>query len=212
MIKISVRGLAKYMTSSPAAQRKVLRDYKYPDEDEPSAMRLYYKDATDRISAYHGSSHGREWLRAKVSDLTDLARLTPGRAGTRLRHNARALAAYERHFADRHFEIQRQLRLRLAVGDVVITVTPDLHAVERDKPELIKLDFAVEAPKEETVKIVSQVMLEAARGRVPDIRSSSIRYLDVTRGREFKAARAGARTLRDIEAACTNIESIWPSI
>src|SRR5205823_522749 len=109
--KISVRGLAKYMTSSPAGQRKVLRDYKYPDEDEPSAMRLYYKDATDRIQAYHGSAHDRSWLQVKAADLAELAQLTPGRPGTRLRHNARALTAYERHFAMKEYEPQVQLRL-----------------------------------------------------------------------------------------------------
>lgn len=212
MIKISVRGLAKYMTSSPAAQRKVLRDYKYPDEDEPSAMRLYYKDATDRIYAYHGSAHDRSWLRTKVTDLTELARLTPGRPGTRLRHNARALAAYERHFASRKFEPQNQLRLRLEVSGVTITVTPDLHAIERNKTKIIKFDFSSSEPDEGVVKIVSQVMFEAAKGRVPSIRSSSIAYIDVTRGKEFKGARAGARTLREIEAACANIGSIWPSI
>lgn len=212
MIKISVRGLAKFMTASPAAQRKVLHDYKYPDENEPSAMRLYYKDATDRIKAYHRSSHDRDWLRAKVIDLSQLARLTPGRAGTRLRHNARALTAYEKYFADWQLIPLSQLRLRLDVGDVTVTVTPDLHALERKRVKLVKLDFSTSAPNDTAVKIVSQIMFEAAKGRLQSLSSSSIVYIDVTRGHEYKGARAGARTLREIEAACANIENIWPSI
>ena len=30
MIKLSLKGLAKYMTASAVGQRKVLRDYKFP--------------------------------------------------------------------------------------------------------------------------------------------------------------------------------------
>lgn len=212
MIKISVKGLAKFITSSPAAQRKVLRDYKYPDDDEPSAMRLYYKDATDRIQAYHQSGHGREWLRAKVSDIAELASLTPGRSGTRLRHNARALSLYERHFADRELEPQGQLWLRLNVGGVVITVSPDLYVLEKGKLKVLKLEFGKDEPSTQTVKVISQTMFEAAKGSVPGITSSSVLLLDVPRGVEHRGARAGAKMLREIEAACLSIESMWPDI
>jgi hypothetical protein len=212
VIKISIRGLAKFMTSSPAGQRKALHDYKYPDEDGPIAMRLYYKDATDRIQAYHGSAHERDWLRAKVKDLTELAQLTPGRSGTRLRHNARALSLYERYFGDRALVPQGQLRLRLTVSGVVLTVTPDLYVLEKGKAKLIKLEFSKAPPNREIVKIVSQAMFEAARGHVPNLTSSSVAYFDVANGTEHRGARAGARTLREIEAACKSIESLWPGI
>jgi hypothetical protein len=212
MIKISVRGLAKFMTSGAVAQRKVLRDFKYQDEDEPTAMRLYYKDATDRIQAFHRSGHPSTWLEQKAADLSQLARLTPGRAGTRLRHNARALLSYEAHFADRQFSPQSQLRLRLGIGDVTITVSPEIYALERGATRVVKLDFSKDAPSTETVKIVSQVMFEAAKTRLGGIRSTEVMYFDVARGAEHKAARAGARTLREIEAACANIEALWPGI
>jgi hypothetical protein len=61
MIKIGVKGLAKFMTSTAAAQRKVLQDYKFPDEDEPKAMRLYYGEAVDSIRTYHGRELPVDW-------------------------------------------------------------------------------------------------------------------------------------------------------
>lgn len=212
MIKIGVKGLAKYMTSSPAGQRKVLHDYKYPDDDEPSAMRVYYKDATDRILAFHKSGHDRSWLRAKAKDLAELARLTPGAAGARLRNNARALAHYEEHFSVRVLEPQGNLRLRWDVGGVRIGVNPDLHVLERGKTKLVKLEFSKDVPGDDAVKIISQVMFEAAKGHVPQLTSSSILLFDVPRGVEHRGARAGAKTLREIEAACKTIESVWASI
>ncbi len=212
MIRLSVRGLAKFMTSSPVAQRKVLRDYKYPDEDEPSAMRRYYKEALDRIVAFHRAGHERHWLVDKAQEVAELARLTPGQAGLRLKHNSRALLAYERGFATRPLELQSQLRLSLVLGNVTVSVTPELNAIERRRPRLVKLDFSRIQPSEECVKIVSQVMLEASAGNVLGVSSSSISYFDVTRGSEHRRARAGSRTLREVEAACTNIESLWPGI
>ena len=211
-IRLSVKGLAKFITARPSGQRRVLREFKYPDEDEPSAMRLYYRDATDRIYAFHKNTHDRTWLLKKSKELADLASVHSGRPAARLRHNARALQSYEQHFATRSFVPQGQLRLTMQFGTVVVGVAPDLYVEERGKHKLIKLDFSKDEPGDEVVRIISQLMFEAAKGKVPSCSSSSVLYLDVPRGREHRGARAGARALREIEDACKNIEHLWPGI
>jgi hypothetical protein len=212
MIRISVKGLAKFMTSGPSAQRKILRDFKYPDEDEPSAMRLYYRDATKRIYAFHKNSHDGSWLIQKAKELTDLASAHSGRPAARLRHNARALRAYEQFFGSRKFIPQGQLRLSISYGQVSIAVSPDLYVEEKGKLKLVKLEFGKDTPSQGVVKIVSQLLFEAGRGKVPAFSSSSVLYLDVPRGAEHKGARAGSRAAREIEDACKNIEQLWPGI
>lgn len=52
MIKLTLKGLAKYVASSPAAQRKILQDFKCPAADEPFAMRVYYREAMDCLKQY----------------------------------------------------------------------------------------------------------------------------------------------------------------
>jgi hypothetical protein len=212
MIKLSVRGLAKFMISKAAAQRKVLHDYKYADEDEPFAMRLYYKDTVERVQAFHAKSHERGWLRAQASQLEALARTSPAATASRLRNNARALIAYDTHFAKRRLDVKKPPRLRVTFGEVTVTVTPDLFVTDRDKVKLIKFDFSKDEPDSEAIKVVSQIMYEAAKEQVPGLTSSAVLYVDVARGLEYKGARAGARTMRDIEAACANISSLWPGI
>ena len=44
MIKISLKGFAKYMVANSAQQRKILTDYKYP-QPEGQAMATYYREA-----------------------------------------------------------------------------------------------------------------------------------------------------------------------
>ena len=60
-LKLSAKGLAKFMTSSAAGQRKVLRDYKYPDE-EGTAQAAYYREACDIVAQYHRDGHDKLWL------------------------------------------------------------------------------------------------------------------------------------------------------
>jgi hypothetical protein len=213
MIRLTVKGLAKYMTSSPAAQRRVLRDFKYPRGEEAYAMRLYYRDACERIIAFHRKNHDRAWLRTQAEDFGRLAELTKGSSGTRLRNNGRAMRQYEQHFGDRVFEVLSDLRLEVEFSGVRITATPDLYVRESGKHKAIKLEFSKSTPPPDAVKVVTQCLYEAARrGRVPGLSSSSVLYLDIPRGLEHRGARAGSRMLRDIEAACETISQVWDSI
>lgn len=212
MIRISVKGLADYMTASPATQRKILRDFKYPDADEAYAKRLYYREARDYVAAFHRNRHDGEWLRVKAAELSQLADLVGGQAGHRLKQNARALLQYQRNFGTRAFEPVGDLRLHLDVGHVRISVNPDLVVEERAKPKLLKLDFSVRPPDPASIKIVAQCMFEAAQGNLPKLTSSSVLYLDVRRGVEHRGARAGARTLRELEAACETIAAVWHTL
>ena len=200
------------MTASPAKQRKILRDFKYPDADEAYAKRLYYREARDLIAAFHRNHHDGDWLRVKAQELAALADLMGGMSGHRLKQNARALLHYERHFGTRGFEPVEDLRLYLNIGKVRISATPDLVVDERGKRKLVKLDFSAKAPDPEKVKIIAQCMFEAAQGHIPKLTSSSILYLDVRRGAEHRGARAGARTWREIEAACETIAALWDTI
>jgi hypothetical protein len=71
MIKrLSIKGLADFMTASASRQRSLLRAYKYPKEDESRAKILYYREARDRVAVYRQSRpppelarHASDWAR-----------------------------------------------------------------------------------------------------------------------------------------------------
>lgn len=212
MIKISVKGLAKFMTATPSAQRRILKEFKFPDDDEPRAMRLYYGEAVDAIKAYHGNGHGRQWLLDQADELSNLGTLLGGQSTVRLRNNARGLRQYADNFYSRRFEVLPDLRLALVHDDVRITVAPDLHVTEAGKEKIFKLDFARRSPDEQLIKIVSQCMFEAFRKAQNSITPASVLYLDVANGTQHKGARIGARLLQDVKAACANISGLWGTI
>lgn len=211
-IRLTVKGLAKYIVGSPAQQRRVLQDFKYPNTDEPAAMRQYYQDATNAVRAFHRNGHDRVRLREQAQSLATRARLTGGSTGTRLRNNARGLQQYEEHFGGRVFEVQAAQTMRLVFSEVQIALNPELHVMERGRAKLMKLNFASDVPSEIEVKVIVQCLYEAANRQLGQFPASAVLLLDVPRGVEHRGARAGARTLRDIEAACETIAGIWPQI
>lgn len=211
--KISMAGLADFMTASPLRQRSIVHTFKYPKEDESRAKILYYREARDRVAAYHGGRHPEQWLRTQASTLETLAMSSPkGRSRTRLRHNARGLEQYAEHFAGRSFEVQKDLRLAMQIADVKVTVSPDLHVLDGTSPKMIKLNFGMEEPSASEINIVRQTMLEAAEAKGLGLSSAQVLLFDVPRGKVYKGARFGTRTRANIEAACQNISAIWDTI
>lgn len=210
--KVSLKGLADFMTSSAVRQRSILRQYKHPDEDEARAKIIYYREARDRIAAYHRSNHPADWLNEQASSLAGLAASSDGRTRTRLQHNVRGLRAYASHFSRRRFDLLPDVTHYLTYGDVTVTVRPDLHVRERRKEKLVKLEFGVEDPPDQLLNIIAQSMFEAAENAGLGLSSACIICLDVPRGREIRGARAGSRMRSEIQAACANISSIWETI
>ncbi len=212
MIKIGIKGLAKFMTSGAAAQRKAVRDYKYPDP-EGQAQAKYYRDVRRMIVKFHDDSLDSLWLEAQAAALMASVQSAKNiQTVARLKNNARALKRYADNFGNTKYEILEELNLVLTFSNVQVIVSPDLHVREGGMEKLLKLEFAEKVPDKETIKIITQGMFEAALANSLNFPSSQILYVDVPRGMRYKGARLGARMRANIEAACQTIAAIWPTI
>jgi hypothetical protein len=213
MKKITLKGLADYVTANDLRRQRIVKEYKYPKDDEPRAKILYYKEAKDRIRRYHGLANvGPEWLATKATELEAESALRFDRGRTRLKHNARALRAYARNFAARTFEVCDDKNLVLKFGDITIGAKPDMVVVERGKTKLVRFDFSEKEPEPKLFKVLAQGTFEAALAAGIDVPSSCVLILDVPRGREYRGARMGARMRREMEAACQGLSAIWDMI
>ena len=212
MIQISLKGLAKFMTTTAAGQRKILRDFKYPDE-EGQAQAAYYRDARNAIAKFHDQKLPSSWLGNQADSLLANASTAPKpQISARLKNNARGLRSYACCFAATTYDILSDVNLGLCIGEVLVTVNPDLHVLEKGKEKLLKLEFSSQKPHSDLIKIVSQAMFEAALADGMRLPSAQVLYIDVPRGIRHKGARFGALTRKNIEAACQNIWAIWNSI
>ncbi|MFZ0680689.1 hypothetical protein [Candidatus Binatus sp.] len=211
MIRISLKGLAKFMTSSSLTQRKTLRDYKFP-EREGEAQATFYREARRFIRDFHQQGNPEGWLSKKASELRTLAQVRGAMSGIRLRHNSRALVEYEQYWGAKHFQVLKSTSLALHFHDVRISVFPDVHVLEDETEKIIKFEFSADEPSDEVLKIMSQAMFEAALEGGLGLSAKSVLILDVPRKRLYRGAKAGSKVRREIEAACRTISDIWPAL
>lgn len=211
MIKISLKGLAKFMTASPSRQRKVLHDYKHP-KPEGEAQASYYREARRDIRRNHESNNPEGWIETRAQALALQAQLRTGPSAARLKHNARALREYDQFWGSKRLEILPDISLPLIYDDVTININPDLHVRDACIEKIIKLEFSSDAPDDAVVRIMSQAMFEGASLANLGLGSASILLVDVPRQVGHRVARVRSRISKDIEAACQTIANIWPSI
>lgn len=211
MIRLTVKGLAKFMTRKPAAQRKILHDFKFP-QPEGHVQTVYYREARQAIHDYHNEGNNPATLIGAVDSLRARADRSQGQTQIRLEHNIRALESYLKHFAGKQFTILKTPRTYYSHGNVTITAAPDLFVEERGAQRLIKLELGADAPDKDMIKIILQVMYDAAKAAGLNVRPQDVIYLDASRALQYKGAKARARLQRDIEAACENIEAMWNGI
>lgn len=210
-IRISVKGLAKFMTSTPARQRKILRDYKFP-KPEGVAQAKYYAPARSAIHEYHAQQNDRAVLKKAVDDLNKRSAMTPNKLiSGKLDNNVRAIECYMKYFSQNHFDVLPIPPLQLVRGNVLVTATPDLFVTEKGRYQLIKLELGAKVPRPEVIRIITQVIFEATDGLI-QVAPKDVLFLDVIRGTLSRGARIRTRLKADIDAACRNIEDMWPNI
>ena len=142
-MRITLKGLAQFMTSRPARQRKILRDFKFPDP-EGRAKALYYAEARRAVHAFHSQDNDVGILVRTSLRLERRALEAEAAAARRLRNNVSALTQYATCFAGQRYEVLPNRHLQLEYGPVVVAVAPDLHVLERRREKVVKVEFTKE--------------------------------------------------------------------
>ena len=186
MIRISVKGLAKFMTGGPATQRKVLRDFKFPDP-EGGVQAAYYSEARRAIAEFHGSQNDPATIAQEVKNLSEKSFHASGRQKIRIEHNIRALQSYLASFGHESFKVLPTPSLSLSHRSVSIGATPDLFVCHKKSNRLIKLDLGARTPDQQLVGIVLQVIYDAARSSGLSLKPRDVLYLDVPRAKVYRS-------------------------
>lgn len=211
MIKLSLKGLVKFMTANASQQRKILHDFKNPDP-EGAAQTTYYREARNLIRRFVRGSLTEADLLKKGAEMELVGRATGGASGTRLGHNGRAIRQYVAHFRQKQLSALPDCSFAFVHNTVRVSIHPELHIRERRTEKLVRLEFSEEPPKEKAIKVMTQAIYEAASTSGLSINPSSVALWDVPRGRVHTGARMGARIRSEIQDACLNIESLWAGI
>jgi hypothetical protein len=218
---ISLNKLAEFMTANPARQRQILKDQKYPTEFKG----MYYKDASESIGQVIAGN--LEDLSPLSNQKAVLEQITTDKVGTnrRIQSNIDAIEGFEA-MLDQVKLVGAKPTLgshapqKLARYGVLISVRPDIMLSKAGKAGpligAIKLHFSRQFPlTEETSGIVSAVIQEWCRDTMPDSGTplGELSFvIDVGARTAFPGVKSIASRLKQVDACCQNIASLWPGI
>ncbi|MCB9357705.1 MAG: hypothetical protein H6508_00390 [Calditrichaeota bacterium] len=213
MIRISLKGFAKYFcTSSAATRRKILADYKFP-QPEGLAQAQYYEHARRAIVTFHERDNDERWMADRITSLRGSAVETENsRIRQKWNNNALALQRYLAGFGGKQFDVLPNTRRGMVIGDVRIGVFPDLHVIERSREKYIKIEYSRNPVEMNYVNVISQVMYECLIQDGQDIDPKDVRFFMLADNSNHKGARLRPRLRNDIVATCETIEALWPRI
>jgi len=210
MIELSTRGVVRFALSGPAAQRKILRDYKFPDP-EGAAQARYYRDTFRVIGDYHRYRHDTAWLDERADALEVMARNAGGAIRSRLHSNAAAIREYQALLPAGHYALLAPARLALSAHGVRVRVSPELHVLDGNREMLIVL-LPGDKVTEEEARLHAQIVCEAADQVGLGISPRNVVALTLRSAQQFSATSHRVRVRRDLDAALQNVSALWPSI
>jgi hypothetical protein len=213
-IKLSVTGLAKFMNARPAAQRSLLKAYKFSTDSlgnkRPQIVR--YSEARAAIQQYHDNGNKTDILKEAILDLRYKEELPHIKDAARIRDNMRAINNYMRHYSQSQYVLITRPRLKYKHLNVEISATPDLFVDDDGIRKLIKLHFNASSASQESIKFILKIMHEASSNAGLRVDAKNVIFLDLSRNQSYSGSPLNKNLRRDVNAACENIADIWPHI
>jgi hypothetical protein len=213
-MRISVKLLADFMTASPARQRTIVRDAKYPQlkngKKRPQIVR--YSEARAAIRDYHEANNDVSVLLAAIQRLNTKRAAKAGENMSRIDDNVRALTTYMKYYANTPFTILTTPKLIYRFEQVDVSAAPDLYVEETGEKKLIKIDFNQKKPQEDAVDIIMKVMAEAAAKIELGVKPKDVVYLDVTRQIQYTGKKLNKALKKNIDAALATVQDMWANI
>lgn len=213
-MRISVKVLADFMLASPARQRSIIRDAKFPKfkDGRPKPQIVRYSETRAAIRDFHESGNDIAVLLKAVERLTNKKANNPEKDASRIDDNIRAITAYAKYYSSSPFTVLQTPKPIYRFEQLEVSATPDLCVQENGAKKLIKLDFNKSKPQKEAVDIIMKVMSEAALQAELGVRPQDVVYLDVSRREQYSGRKLNKALKKNIDAAMATIQDMWNNI
>jgi hypothetical protein len=205
--RLTVRALAEMLKMPAYEQLRVLYDQKYPKQEPQSFRTPYYQRSLAGIREYFRSANDPRSIAVAKNDLQNIGNLT------RRTNNLRVLDQFSSStVAKRKLEPLPNARYSAMAGSVEIRLSPDLQALENDRPIFLYFNCRSAEISEEiaglTVEIAHWVLQQS--GVTVDVRQ--IEVFDLFTGKQHKRKSRRPSTVRAIKNNGRVIEALWATV
>ncbi len=220
--RISVNKLGEYMTSKAARQHQILRGQKYP----PEYITTYYREAQEAISSFIADNMEDMKILERQIQILDQQSPDSVQKLRRLEGNIEAIERFMTLIDDIDMKgaapiLGNPKPPKMQIMNVEVSVRPEiiLHASGSKGKTLvggIKLHFPKTNPlNEDGCGYISAIMQMYIDNFHQDDGVPSAKHcltIDVASGKVYEGVTAITQRKKDIEAACQQINTLWPSI
>ncbi len=209
--KIAMKSFAEFVSGTEAARARILKGYKYPDE-EAMAMAKYYWPAKSTIAEFHHKNHKQEWLLDKAVELEKSA-MTPNKSlRTKLLNNARSIKSYAEYFGRLNYEVLGNVKLPFMLGGVTINATPDMHVSDGESEKYIKFNFSKNKLKYDYIKTMVACMSYGLHVNFQINNHDAVAFIDVPNGKIYQGLKITSTLVKEMKAQCEELETEWNSM
>ncbi|ACM21528.1 hypothetical protein Geob_3185 [Geotalea daltonii FRC-32] len=208
---IAMKSFADFVSGTEATKLRVLRQYKYPNE-EGLAMSRYYHPAKATIIEFNRDKRGIDWALDQAVELEKKA-LTPSKSlRNKLVLNSKAIRNYVQYFGAQHFNILKDQKFPFLLNEVKINVTPDIHTTHKGQDRYMKLYFGAKKPKYEFVRAILNCMAYGVSVNGGEIAGQSVVFVDVVRGNISPGVPLTDEIIEELTQHCADISNLWQAL
>lgn len=205
---LTARAVADFLRASPARQRSILYSQKYPKKDAQKHRTPYYSTPLTAIRNYYRGQHDLSALSAVRNKIQSMGN------ATKRENNERVLRQFQANEAQirRHLDVGTNHRFGSNVATVLVKLSTDVQALERDSSRFIYYHCKGEAlagTLAETTLAVAAWVLEQ---NDVEAKPGSIEYIDLFTGKVYRLSRRPSHMPHVLTNAAHVIESIWPDL
>ncbi|MFO1491086.1 MAG: hypothetical protein U1F87_09290 [Kiritimatiellia bacterium] len=221
--RISVNKLGEYIVASPARRKRIIYDQKFPQK----FITARYADAQQFITEYLAQTNRHtSYIAAAISQLMSI----PARSEWEEQNNALCAGALE-HFIEVEDKLTSQefsytplnplAQASCTIANVEISIRPELEVVINQGKKLgqcgiVKLAFSKTNPITADVGDTTASLLhhycESTMAKGSLISRDMCMLVDVFGEKVVSAPKSFKRRMKDVEAACQEIDALWPRI
>jgi hypothetical protein len=229
--RISVNKLGEYLTATPARRRRIVHDAKYPS----TFMVMRYTAAENAIADWICSGCTDDLMLAQA--MATLGAAEPGSQFSRVRRDC-CLQALDRAGelrdrlnlpTNRVSYVRSNASIPVEFDKVAVSIRPEVLIYTRGNDQTgdndesvrrlggIKLYLAKQHPLDQrsadtiTTLLWQSLLIRSAQELLP-LDLEQIKVVDVFAGEVFTLPKARKQRLKDIAAACSEIQDRWPAI
>jgi len=207
MPSLTVRAMAEMLRLPAYEQVRILTEQKHPKQAPQIFRTPYYQPAITGIRAFYAEGNDLKQLNAARSKALNAAQLS------RRENVLRVIDKFEKSSAaKRSLVIAKNAKYTASVDDVQLRLSPDIQALDGDKPVFIYYNCRAMGLDEEAAKSTLEIAHWVLEENGVDVKPIQIEYLDLATGTLHRVKKRRPTTVKALKANAKIISTLWPSL